>query len=205
MISLALGLPGSGKSLLCHCLVKAQAASHLFFVSDHEAGWGPDSPLWIGGAPAVRIINAGESPENAFPPAGIIIFRNWRPEKVAKLAVDVGNVTYVDDELDKAGRRKGFDDSPLRDIINEGRHLPNKANLISEVHVIGACRRPQKLHADITDLADQFYLFRCKGSATLRRLQDDSLIEDSDWETLREMPKLEFLHWPSGEHLRVKT
>lgn len=211
MIDLAYGLPGTGKSTLLHDLVGAQSEAQLFLVNDHEAAWGYDGAHWRGKQPTGLGLIIGDEkleellgqPVDARPDSGVLVFRNVEHERILELAVHWGDCTYVDDELDKAGRKKGFDDSALRSIVNEGRHVMNSDGEPCEIHILGACRRPQKLHNDITDLADQYYLFRCKGSRTIDRLTDDDLIEDEDEAELKALPDFAFIHWPSGKRLQI--
>jgi hypothetical protein len=213
MIVLAYGVPGAGKSTLLHDMVKAHEDTHRIFVHDHEAGWGADGVHWRNSPPKQLQIVQGESELDALehldanerPARGVFVFRNVESERILQLAVKWGDVVYVDDELDKAGRKKGFDDSALRAIVNEGRHLINDAGEPSQLHVLGACRRPQKLHTDITDLADEVYIFRCQGSRTLGRLKDDSMIEDEEEEEVRNLPNFHFLHWPSKKRMAVQS
>lgn len=211
VIQLAYGMPGFGKSTLLHDLVRSMAKTHRFFVMDNEAGWGPDGIHWRGTPPPITIIQGEDQLEHLasihadeFPDSGVFVFRNIESDAVAELAVAKGNVTYVNDELDKVGKRKGWETSSLRRIVHEGRHLPNENGDICELHILGACRRPQNLHTDLTDLADQVYIFRVKGSRTLQRLLADSMIEDHEWDTIRELPKFHFLHYPSSKFLSVK-
>lgn len=211
LIILAYGMPGSGKSTLLHDLVATQASTHRFFVVDHEAGWGPDGIHWRGRPPPIELVEGEEAlaqweglPARDWPPSGVWTFRNVETERVAQLALAKGDVVFVDDELDLIGRRKGWDDSSLRRVVHEGRHLPNEDGDICELHILGACRRPQNLHTDLTDLASEVYVFRCQGSRTLQRLLADSLIEDGEWDAIRTLPNFHFRHWPSEQYLSVK-
>jgi hypothetical protein len=62
------------------------------------------------------------------------------------------------------------------------------------------------LHTDVTDLADEIYVFKCKGKNTLARLEADSTIPDDEdhWNVIRNLPKFHFLHWPSGQYLQMQ-
>lgn len=208
MISLSFGLPGTGKSTLLHQLVRAQAPSQLFLVHDHEAGWGYDSPLWTGKPPPLDIVQGEDEAKGLLdeerPDRGIFVFRNAPTEAISELAIAWGDLTVVDDELDKGGRKKGFDDSLLRSIVNEGRHLLNAEGEPCQLHVLGACRRPQKLHNDLTELADEVYIFRSMGARTLARLEDDAFLEEEDVEKVRSLPDFALLHWPSRRWLRIQ-
>lgn len=211
MITLAYGVPGSGKSTLLHDLVSAQHKVHRFFVNDHEAGWGPDGFCWRGKPPKIhQVIERPEEMEplfdkdpDEFEEAGVWVFRGIEGDDIAQLAAHVGDVAYVDDELDLLARRKGWDDSGLRQIVHQGRHVENGNGEFCRLHLFGACRRPQNLHTDVTDLADEVYLFRLQGRRTLERLVADSMIEDEDWDEVRNLENFNFIHWPSGKRLTV--
>lgn len=129
----------------------------------------------------------------------VFVFRNVETDEILNLAVSKGNIIYVDDEIDLIARYKDWNNSPLRVFVHEGRHALNEAGEPCKLHIFGACRRPQNLHRDLTDLADHFYLFRLRGKATLKRIIDDDLVDsDEQLEQIRTMEKFHFLHWPSG-------
>jgi hypothetical protein len=211
-IILAYGMPGSGKSTLLHDLVAAHARSHRMFCQDNEAQWGPDGAHWRGHPPPLRLIDgpeefeafASEALEGELPP-GVFTFRRVEPDAVVELAIAIGDVTYVNDEIDLIARAKGWLDSPLRAIVHMGRHLENVHGEHCQVHLMGACRRPQNLHTDLTDLADQVYVFRLRGSNTKKRLLADETLEtEEDWERLRELPNFHCRHYPSGQWLELR-
>ena len=206
MITLIYGMPGYGKTLWMHDFIRAHP-DHLFIVNDHAAEWGPDAAHWRGSPPStVQVFEPNDEmpqPED-LPDSGIIVIRGKEHGQISNLVMEKGNATYVDDELDFAARREGWNDSPLRYIVHQGRHLPNKAGEYTQCNIIGACRRPQSLHTDITDIVDEVYIFRIQGNRTLQRLLADSMIEDSEWDIIRVMPKFHFRHWPSGQYLTVK-
>lgn len=202
-VSLAYGLPGMGKTTWMHDYIRAQP-THRYFVMDRAAEWGMDAPHWRGKAPQLSVYEAREDLPQQWPEAGVFVFRGRAPEEIAQLVLDVGNATYVDDEIDFAARRKGWNDSPLRVIVHQGRHAENAEGDFTQVNIIGACRRPQSLHNDITEVVNQVAIFRVQGSRTLERLRADSMIEDSEWDTIRRLPKFTFLHWPTGEYMEVE-
>lgn len=202
-IQLAYGMPGTGKSTLLHDLVASQFHLQRFFVVDHEAGWGPDGAHWRGAPPPIHLFYPGTPLPEEWPETGVFVFRGYDGRDVAQLVAAVGDATYVDDEIDKAGRKSGFDDSPLRAIVNEGRHLENAKGEHRECHIIGAARRPQKLHNDLSEMADQVYVFRCQGTRTLGRLLDDNHIDEPDWDVVADLPNFHFLHWPSRKYLQL--
>jgi hypothetical protein len=204
VIILAYGLPKHGKSTLLHDLIRAQYKQHRFFVVEHSNEWGPEAGHWRGQPPEdLYLVEHNETLEDEIPETGVFVFRGWDSYRVARLVNAYGNTTYVDDEIDMMARKKGWEYSPLKDIVHRGRHLPNKDGIVCENHIMGACRRPQNLHNDITEIADEFYIFRVKGSRTLQRLRDDSLIEDDEWERVRKQPPFHFKHDPSGKWLSL--
>jgi hypothetical protein len=191
-------------------LVRKDWRLQRFFIHDHEAGWGPDGIHWRGKPPEMTMVGPEQMeglrdlPYNEWPDSGVWVFRNVEADEILSLAVSKGNIIYVDDEIDLIARYEGWRKSPLRVFVHEGRHALNEAGEPCKLHIYAACRRPQNLHRDITDLADHFYLFRLRGKATLQRIIDDDLVDSlSELETLKDMEKFHFLHWPSGELGRV--
>lgn len=199
MIVLAYGVPGAGKSTLLHDLVRQQAHAQRFFINAHSLEWHPESAHWRGAPPPGMTVCEGPESllqlqeDKELPDAGVHVCLNCEASAVVRTAVAKGWSTYVDDEIDLIARRAGWEQSPLRSIVHQGRHLQNEEGEFTEVHLYGACRRPQNLHTDLTDLADEFYVFRLKGGNTRKRLQMDSLIEDdAEWERVREQADFAF-------------
>lgn len=207
MIGLALGLPAVGKTQALQDYCAAQAGVHRFFVVDRANEWAPDSHRWRGqrwrewtrrtsllvrtlghslvvdGAP--WFLEAPASPSSSWleqlPSSGLVRFSHpWEGEDVAELARQAGSTTYVDDELDLVALQAGWSSNPLRDFAHRGRHLPNARGVVGQVHLLGAARRAQSLHIDVTTLADLVWIFRLKGGRTLERLVQDNLLEESD-------------------------
>jgi hypothetical protein len=204
MITLVYGMPGMGKSTWMHDYLLGQP-EQLYFVVDHEAGWGADGAAWRGRPPPLTVIEARDPIPKEFPDAGIFVFRGRDPYEIASLCVAVGHATYVDDEIDIAGRKGGFQGSALQEMVHRGRHAENAEGEYTQVNLVGACRRPQSLHTDITDLVDQCCIFRVRGKRTLHRLEEDSMIEsEEDWQRIRNLPKFQFLHWPSGQWMKCQ-
>ncbi len=207
MIQLFYGLPGAGKTTAMMDYVHAHADKHRFFVTDRAAEWGavdPDNaekpnPRWRGLDPKlIRTILPDEVPDE-WPETGIFLFQYpWEGLDVAQLAVDVGNVVVCDDEMDLVAVRTGWETSPLRMAVHRGRHAPNAKGEICELHIMGAARRPQNLHIDLTSMADQVFIFRVQGHRTLERLQLDSMISDADdeeWMKISSLPNFEYKLW----------
>lgn len=141
---------------------------------------GPDALRWAESLPTTGVFRFG------YP---------WTGLEVAQLAVDVGNVTIVDDEIDFMALHAGWNNNPLREVCHRGRHLPNRHGVMGEVHVLGAMRRPQNCHIDLTTLADFVWMFRTRGFRTLQRLVDDSLIQPEELEQVKSLPKFHYRLW----------
>ena len=209
MISLFLGMPGCGKSLLMHDLIRAQPA-HRYFVVEHSNEWAKGAAHWRGRAPRIvdvwntaqlekMVSEHGELPPGVYRCVGM---GGW---EVCKLAIANGPAVYVDDEIDVAARQTKWmlDGNPLPDLVHRGRHLPNARGEICEVHCMGAGRRPQNIATDLTDLCDETYVFRCQGNRTRQRLEADSTIDTGDWEKVRNLPRFHFRHSPSGKWMSI--
>lgn len=209
MIILAYGMPGAGKSTLLHDLVRAMALQQRFFIADHEAGWLPHSVHWRGRPPSgLRAFHGTDAlerlVEEELPPVGVYVLSGVDGSAVARLAATKGASAFVDDEIDLIARRQGWEESPLRAIVHQGRHLENAQGEFTQVHILGACRRPQNLHTDLSELADQVFAFRLRGGNTKRRLLDDNVLEnDAEWEALRHLPNFHFKHMPSESWLSI--
>lgn len=204
-VKLWLGMPGSGKTLAMMDTVRAEsAAGHSFFVVDRAGEWGPDEVRWRGNPPA-RVL-AAPSPtlpaeelhdflSDAADAGSVVLFGYpWEGRDVAAWVQAIGDVTYVDDEIDLVATYTRWEDNPIRNFVHRGRHLPDADGTPRIVNVFGAARRPQNLHIDVTSLADEVMVFRVMGSRTLKRLVDDTVLSDelvegddpiSQWENLR--------------------
>lgn len=200
-------MPAMGKTTWMHDFIRAHP-EHRFFVMDHAAEWGPDAAHWRGQPPQeCRVYEHDAEWPDRWPDAGVFVFRNRDYRDVAQLVLDVGDSTYVDDELDFAATRRGWEDSPLRVIVHQGRHAPNAAGEYTQCNLLGACRRPQSLVTDVTDIADQVAIFRIQGNRTLERLLNDSMIEEEEWDRIRTLPPFHFKLWstsePEGEWMHI--
>ncbi len=182
-----------------HDLVRIQSTSQRFFVRDGDFSWGTDAAHWRGRPPAGLLEFYKELPQE-LPEHGVFAFRGIDGREVAAHATRLGCAVYVDDEIDKAGRKEGFDNSALRDIVNEGSHiLSPDESAIHSVHILGAARRPQKLHNDLSEMADEVFIFRINGSQTLQRLEGDNHLEPQERERIVTLPKFHFKRWRNGE------
>jgi hypothetical protein len=190
------GLPGMGKTTLMHDMVRA-SPEHRIFVVDRADEWLPDAFHWRGDPPKNLVVVKKDKPPRQFDESGVYVFEEWEGLDVARLACEVGNVVFVDDEIDLIANYKNWDESPIREMVHRGRHLRNRDGEVSEVHLVGAARRPQSLHTDLSEQADAVYIFRVQGSRTLDRLRRDSHIEDGEWDRVRSLPKFHYRKWPS--------
>lgn len=201
-IKLFYGMPGMGKTTLMHDYVRAHP-QHRFFIIEHSDEWLPDSIMWRGHPPKpIEVVDKIDNLPQELPEAGAWVFYGVEANEVAYAAIARGNVVFVDDELDMLARYKGWEQSPLRHMVHRGRHFPNDRGEICELHILGACRRPQNLATDLTDLADEVFSFRVQGKG-LQRLLDDSMLEQDEWDTVRTLPKFVCRHWPSGRYLKL--
>lgn len=214
MIHLFVGVPGSGKTMAMQDTVSILSEQWPCYVNDSCHEWqstlidGSVNWRWRGRPP--RIVVAPPPPrgadalevmrdwalENAT--AGVYVFptyQGWEALDVAALVGYIGDAYYVDDEIDKMATYKAWDANPLKEFLHRGRHTLNHAGVPSEVHVLGAMRRPQSVHTDLTNLCDEAFIFRCQGDKTISRLLSDGFIEDRHANEVNKMPNLHFLRW----------
>ena len=210
MISLFYGVPGAGKTQAMQDYVSAHAAEHRFMVLDRAGEWEKSTeetpnPRWRGAdstLPIYQVPARQDLGDFTFEQTGIYLFGYpWEGGEVASLCVALGHCCYVDDELDMAATYKAWNTSDLRHIVHRGRHMPNAKGEICELHMLGAARRPQNLHSDVTTMADQCLIFRVQGRLTLDRLRQDGMIDsDDEWQRIRTMPNLQYKLWRSDGH-----
>lgn len=214
-----LGVEGSGKTQGMMDYVAADA-ENCFFVCDGRGEWGPHdrygnpNPRWRGAVP--RMWCAPPPPltdelrrglEAARHQGGIVRFPwPWTGREVAQLAIDVGDVVLVDDEIDETATYVDWEENPIRDIIHRGRHVADDAGAIREVHLLGAARRAQNIHIDLTQLASAVCMFHLQGKRTLSRcLEEEWLLpeqvpEVQAFKTGDEARAFEFFLWERGNH-----
>ena len=216
MIRLAVGVPGSGKSLALQDIVARDNtdAGVLFIVTDHAGEWleedrgGSPNPRWRGEPP--RIFNMGEfrqGSEEAIDfaceqresdePSVLVCPNNWEAREVANLAAQVGDCVFVDDEIDFNAVYKDWADNPVRMMVHRGRHLPDREGVPREVHVFGAARRYQSMHTDLTSMADEVMVFRVQGEHTIARLIKEGVLTDEQSLEVQAFPDLQFINWTS--------
>ena len=164
---LYLGEPGCGKSYLIRKHARAlSAGGRRLFIVDHDGGWeGPEYESvtdWIeGGAP------------------GVARFVGLPAATVARLAIAIGDCTYVDDECDGILTDVGWKTSPLREIVKRGRHLRNAAGELREVHAMLATHRAANLPTDVVGLAASVYLGRLRSAADAERIYREGWIPEA--------------------------
>ena len=216
------GLPGMGKTTFMHDYIR-RYPDQRYFVVDHAEEWTPEAVHWRGKPPELTIINGkGEIPDD-FPDTGVFVFREMEGVDVAQLVIDVGHSVYVDDEIDLVAGREGWNDNPIRALVHQGRHIRNADGDITECHILGACRRPQSLHGDLSGQADHVFIFRVIGHRTLERMRQDAHIDSealdaklisegkpplglsqAEMETkIRLLPKFHFWAYPAMQFLSV--
>jgi hypothetical protein len=216
-VRLYLGVPGSGKTQGILDFILADF-SNLFLTVDRALDyaakdkWGNPNPRWRGAPP--RLWTA---PSPSFPRAqllhalaearelgGLVRFGYpWEALEVAQVAAELGDCVLVDDELDFTATYRAWETNPIRAVIHRGRHLPDAHGVIREVHLLGACRRPQSLHIDVPTLADEVSLYKLQGEETIARciregwLTDELATKAQTFSAQRGEPFYEFIVWRS--------
>lgn len=137
----------------------------------------------------------------------------WDGFQVGELARKVGSVIVADDECDYTTSRgsweqmhkpdsplRGFSVNPFRDFVHRGRHLPSPVDYVPrEVHLLGAMRRPENVHTDLTSVAEEVMLFRIGGHTTLERLTKEGWLTDEQLTEVQRLPPLHYLLHKKGE------
>lgn len=226
-ITLALGVPKAGKTLALQYMVReAVELNHVCYVVDRCDDWAPGSERWNGDCPPCAYadelpgIFGGDVKEALHElresGRGCMVLFPWPYDgvMVAELARAVGDVIFVDDELDLTaplnGRWAPSDKDPtghpLRDFTHRGRHLPNERGDVTDNHIWGASRRPQNLHTDLTHLVDELLLFRLRGRKTWQRVEAEGWLDEPEHlAELRTLPNLHYFLWRStGEVERAQ-
>ncbi len=217
-----IGVEGSGKSQAMQDYVAADT-SNCFFVRDFRNDWaaldryGQPNPRWRGAVP--RMWSAPyplteelrKGLEVARHEGGIVRFPYpWKPREVAQLALDVGDVVLVDDEIDELATYTEWEDNPVREIVHRGRGTPDSGGVIREVHLLGAARRAQNIHIDLCSLATSVCMFHLQGKRTMARcLEEEWLVAEQVPEVQTfavtrpggpHVPAFEFFLWERGGH-----
>lgn len=217
MITLCLGVPKSGKSLALQDLVReGVAGGRVYAVFDHAFEWsaqdknGDENIRWRGAPPPLvhvekdshdNVCEMIEAKRDAEEGCLFVFCRPWTQHEVATIVKDVGDCSYVDDEIDLFGTREGWETNPLREFVHRGRHSLDRHGYPREIHAYGAARRIQYLHTDLTSLANQIYVFRLQGSTTLDRAVKEGILEASMRDIVQKLPDLYFVKWTTeGKH-----
>lgn len=212
--SIFVGVPGSGKSLAMQDAVSLIAHEWPVFCIDSCFEWlehdvdGNVNWRWRGTPPKiVRVpyfsnqeVLQDWALENAQQP-GLFVFErtdNYEPHAIAALTGFIGDAYFVDDEIDKFATYEEWKLNPLREFLNRGRHTLNHEGRPCVVNIMGAMRRPQAVHTDLTNLCDEAFIFRCQGAATFKRLLTEGFIEPQHEERVRTQPNLHFVRWTSN-------
>ena len=210
-VRLFLGVPGAGKTQAMCDFVSAERDKASFHVPDRANEWSDStSKRWRGNAPRILVMDPsmkGSFDESAR--RNIINFirenspclftyqNGWEDLEVAQLVHECGDAVYCDDEIDLMAHYKGWKENPLRDFVHRGRHLPDIDGIPRQVHIMGAARRPENLHTDLSSLADEVLVFRCAGKNTRKRIIDEGYIRPEDESEMVTMPDLHFFIWRS--------
>lgn len=187
----------------------AQSGTQRFLVVDRAGEWFAESPRWRGSKPPLYLAEGTEGElidEIEEAEGGIWCFQApWEPLQVAKLVQAIGDCVYVDDEIDLFAVYKDWLSNPLRDFVHRGRHLANRHGEPKQVDILGAARRVQNLHTDLTSMADEVMVFRSQGKQTMKRLVEEGYIEDDEQERVRSMPNFRYVLWRNtGERAHGK-
>lgn len=123
-----------------------------------------------------RVFTSVDEWRSAAAVPALSVFRGVEPAELAQLAIDVGDVVLVLDELDMAtGGNKSWPrgSDSVRRIVHYGRHL--------RVTLLGGFRRTQNIPEDALSQADHVFLFRHEEDAA----RDLDAIEDRFGERFR--------------------
>lgn len=150
MIVLALGKKGSGKTTLLRKLAYRRLCLPARpLVLWHDPGAQLADTVGRHFA-AVRTARDWLKLHGSLPQ--LSVFRGADVEELAKLAIDLGDVTLVMDELDRACRDKRWLSESVRRIVHEGRHL--------RVDLFGSFRSTRNVSEDLLGQADHVFLMR---------------------------------------------
>lgn len=193
-----LGAPGSGKTFLMRSHVEAismEEGAPVIVGVDH--GEKPGHPSWKD-LPGVKMYRS--IPEWWYDPCRLAFFQGVPPLEVARLAIEIGWSIYVDDECDDIVRDGKWNENPLREIVKRGRHLANRAGVVTEVHAMLATHRPANLPTDVQGLFDRVYIGYLYAFNDADRLYREGWVgEPSVQEVQRRISSLtvgQFLWWP---------
>lgn len=220
MIKLFVGVPGAGKSLAMQDTVRLLNRKSKLgcIVNDRTSEWGLEDKdgnaniRWRGDPPNIQILTPNESESeireavrNARDNGTTCVFRYFTAWETCTWVKRFGDLVYVDDEIDLSARKKDWESNPMRDFVHMGRHLPDEEGYPREVHLLGACRRVQNIHTDLTELADEVFVFKSQGKNTLQRLVAEGWLYDENLVEVTTMPFLRFFRWTSDGSITTGT
>lgn len=114
------------------------------------------------------------------------VFRGVSGAEVAELALDLGDCTFVDEEVHRTiverpwktwrrdAREKGH---PLYTVLHEGAHVQDAFGEARTVHALIATHRPANLPADLPAVCTGVYLGRLSGYADADRCYREGWVE----------------------------
>ena len=184
------------------------ASSSMALIIDRTNEWayvdkdGDKNPRWRGDPPPLTIIDdTGDEGSIRETLIGCrdrglsAVFRSDDAAEVGRWVRRIGDLVYCDDEIDLTARSKGWLENPLRAFVHTGRHLKDEEGYPREVHILGACRRVQNIHTDLTEMAEEVFIFRSQGKNTIKRIIDEGWAEDADLESIKTQPNLSYHKW----------
>lgn len=210
MIKLFVGVPGAGKSLAMQDTVRLLNRESKLgcCIVDRTNEWnlsdkdGGKNVRWRGDPPFITLVTPDfddseirEIVTESRDKGTSVVFQQIEPHIVGRWVQRVGDLVYVDDEIDLTARVKDWLENPLRAFVHTGRHLPDESGYPREVHILGACRRVQNIHTDLTELADEVFVFRSQGANTFKRILAEGWASDEDTEFIKTQPNLSFQKW----------
>lgn len=213
MIKLFVGVPGGGKTLAMQDLIRMlNRESRLgCAVLDRTSDWGlldkdgKKNIRWRGDPPNIVELtpDAGDDSirralTDARDKGSTVVFKLFEAWQIGRWVQAIGDLVYCDDEIDLTARSKDWLLNPLRSFVHTGRHLPDEEGYPREVHILGACRRVQNIHTDLTEMADEVMIFRSQGKNTIKRMLDEGWISDEMVERVKTQPNLHYVKWESN-------
>lgn len=206
MITIYLGAPRSGKSYLMRThvreLARTAAPGIVILVVDHDDSWTeaevPEGARYYDGDEGVVEYRSAEDLPR------VAVFRGAPPLDVARLALEVGDAVYVDDEIDYALGDSRWKESPLREIVKRGRHVRAADGEVSAVSALVATHRPANLPTDVSGLFSRVYLGRLNSANDAERVYREGWLPEADSATecqriLAARRTGEFSYWPEEE------